>query len=59
MDNIFYVSLKNTYCGNSKEKPRIGSGVVGCDEGVGYLVSQGRPTDIGFQLAKTCYPCSR
>ena len=28
-------------------------------EGVMYLVSQGRRTDIGLQLGKACYPCSR
>ena len=27
-------------------------------KGVGYLTSPGRPTDIGFQLGKACYPCS-
>ena len=35
------------------------TGVVGCGEGVGYLMSPGRPTDNGFQLGKACYPCSR
>ena len=34
-------------------------GVVGCGEGVMYLTSPGRPTDIGLQLGKACYPCSR
>ena len=34
-------------------------GVVGCGEGVVYLTSVGRPTDIGLQLGKVCYPCSR
>ena len=24
-----------------------------------YLISLGRPTDIGLQLSKACYPCSR
>ena len=24
-----------------------------------YLTSPGRPTDIGVQLGKACYPCSR
>ena len=28
-------------------------------EGVVYLLSLGRPTDIGLQLDKACYPCSR
>ena len=35
------------------------SGVVGCDEGVVYLLSSGRLTDIGLQLGKACFPCSR
>ena len=34
-------------------------GVVGWCEGVLYLTSPGRPTDIGLQLGKACYPCSR
>ena len=33
--------------------------VVGCGEGVVYLASLGRSTDIGLQLGKACYPCSR
>ena len=28
------------------------------DEGVVYLATLGRPTDIGLQLGKACYPCS-
>ena len=32
---------------------------VGWCEGVVYLTSPGRPTDIGLQLGKACYPCSR
>ena len=34
-------------------------GVVRCGKGVGYLMSPGHPTDIGFQLGKGCYSCSR
>ena len=34
-------------------------GVVGWCEGVVYLTSPGRPTDIGLQFGKACYPCSR
>ena len=34
-------------------------GMIGCGEGVMYLKSPGRPTDIGLQLGKVCYPCSR
>ena len=28
--------------------------MVGSCEGLGYLASQGRPTDIGLQLGKAC-----
>ena len=34
-------------------------GVVGWCEGVVYLTSPGRPTEIGLQLDKACYLCSR
>ena len=34
------------------------AGVVGWCEGAVYLTSLGRPTDIGLQLGKACYPCS-
>ena len=34
------------------------TGVVGWCEGAVYLTSLGRPTDIGLQLGKACYPCS-
>ena len=34
-------------------------GVVGSGNGVVYLASPGRPTEIGLQLGKACYPCSR
>ena len=33
--------------------------VVGWCEGVMYFMSPGRPADIGLQLGKACYPCSR
>ena len=33
-------------------------GVVGWCEGAVYLTSLGRPSDIGLQLGKACYPCS-
>ena len=36
----------------------IVTGVVGWCEGAVYLPSLGRPTDIGLQLGKACYPCS-
>ena len=38
---------------------KFGMGVVGCGKGVMYLASPGCPTDIGLQLGKACYPCSR
>ena len=34
-------------------------GVVGWCEGAVYLALSGRPTDIGLQLGKACYSCSR
>ena len=34
-------------------------GMVRCGEGVVYLTSLGRPSDIGLQLGKACNPCSR
>ena len=34
-------------------------GVVGYGEGVVYLTSPGRPTDIGLQSGKACCHCSR
>ena len=36
----------------------VSPGVVGWCEGAVYLTSLGRPTDIGLQLGKACYPCS-
>ena len=36
----------------------VQTGVVGWCEGAVYLTSLGRPTDIGLQLGKACYPCS-
>ena len=38
--------------------PLACDGVVGWCEGAVYLTSLGRPTDIGLQLGKACYPCS-
>ena len=32
------------------------TGVVGWCEGVMYLMSPGRPADIGLQVGKACYP---
>ena len=34
-------------------------GVVGCGEGVVYLMSPVGLTEIGLQLGKACYPCRR
>ena len=39
-------------------RPTGDLGVVGWCEGAVYLTSPGRPTDIGLQLGKACYPCS-
>ena len=36
-----------------------GGGGGGGGEGVVYLTSSGRLTEIGLQLGKACYPCSR
>ena len=33
--------------------------MVGRGEGVAYLMSPGRPADIGFEVGKACYPRSR
>ena len=33
--------------------------MIGYGKGVVYLTSLERPTDIGLQLGKVCYPCSR
>ena len=38
---------------------RLRVGVVGSGNGVVYLTSPGRTTEIGLQLGKACYPCSR
>ena len=34
----------------------LDKGVVGCGEGVMYLMSLGRTTEFGLQLGKACYP---
>ena len=44
---------------NSLVRFIVGMGVVGYGEGVVYLTSPGRPTDIGLQCGKACYPCNR
>ena len=35
-----------------RKSERFPEGVVGCGEGVWYLMSPGRPNNIGFQLAR-------
>ena len=45
-------------CGNYCICSTLREGVVGWCEGAVYLTSLGRPTDIGLQLGKACYPCS-
>ena len=42
----------------SRNHDESNKGVVGWCEGAVYLTSLGRPTDIGLQLGKACYPCS-
>ena len=34
-------------------------GVVGWCKSVAYLTSSVHPTEIGLQLGKACYPCSK
>ena len=52
--NLTFMDLSWTY----RSYVRIILGVVGWCEGAVYLTSLGRPTDIGLQLGKACYPCS-
>ena len=47
------------YFGAASELRGGGGGVVGSGNGVVYLTSPGRLTEIGLQLGKACYPCSR
>ena len=53
-NNIFTLGIRT-----DKGLPNYLPGMVGCGEGVVYLASPGRPTDIGLQLGNACYPCSR
>ena len=48
-------------CNSSSSRSSCNYGVVGwCEvEGGMYLTLPGRPTNIGLQLGKACYPCSR
>ena len=58
-DLVLFPRLKKMLSGNKyTSRSSLGSGVVGWCEGAAYLTSPGRPTDIGLQLGKACYPCS-
>ena len=64
LDDRHHSLLRANYSGVSANRKRPSSstlnlGVVGWCEGVMYLMSPGRPADIGLQLGKACYPCSR
>ena len=50
---IVQFPLMSTFCFLIK------AGVVGWCEGAVYLTSPGCPADIGLQLGKACYSCSR
>ena len=52
-EELFAIKNVNLYQQSGSSK-----GVVGWCEGAVYLTSLGRPTDIGLQLGKACYPCS-
>ena len=58
---LFVIKYVN-FCQKPRSSNLIGwkleVGVVGWCEGAVYLTSLGRPTDIGLQLGKACYPCS-
>ena len=47
MNHFSYIPRRNT-----GEVVRGGAGRGGCGEGVVYLTSLGRPSDIGFTLAR-------
>ena len=53
-ETLFFFIEKYWYFSYFSTKP----GVVGWCKGAVYLTSLGRPTDIGLQLGKACYPCS-
>ena len=48
---------QHSHWGTSNKHPY--GGMVGWCEGVLYLTAPGRPINIGLQLGKACYPCSR
>ena len=61
---VFLTHCMHVLTNHSKVVPLLqffltGNVVVGWCEGVVYLTLPGRPTDIGLQLGKACYPCSR
>ena len=45
----------------SSTKQAYNSAMLGARTGkvIVYLTSPGRPTNIGLQLGKACYPCSK
>ena len=46
--------------GGGGKRQRESEGVwVGRGKGVMYFASPGRPNEIGLQMGKACYPCSR
>ena len=54
-----YKKSSTDFCDPSKLFVKgVFCGVVGWYEGVVFLTSLGRETDIGLQLGKACYPCS-
>ena len=57
-ENIFRSMLRKYVICIMRATPMLYE-VVGWCEGVMYLMSPGRPADIGLQLGKACYPCSR
>ena len=60
---VLMISWSSYYCRVKETKIFLTGwgwmGVIGCGDGVVYLTSLGHPTDIGLQLGKACYPCSR
>ena len=56
-DLNYKISAIEIYSAIGSSKNKSCGGVVGWCEGAVYLTSLGRPTDIGLQLGKACYPC--
>ena len=55
--DFFLAGDSTSLAGGRKERRK--SGVLCQIVGVVYFVSLGRPIDIGLQLGKAWYPCSR